>query len=310
MPFELEDGSHLRGINTQWIEQLEKKPKLLSQYQFLIVSGWAYKRLNKLCYAARKFNIPVIMLSDTAWCGSWRQRMAILFWPIVLKPCFSHAWVAGIRQYEFVRRLGFPVDRIKQDLVLADTNLSTLHSRRRRNLGPIRRFLYIGRLMEHKGVLDLINAFQNLITDNPALSDLHLTICGLGPLSDQIPEEPQIELRGFVSPDQLDKLFSEHDCSVVPSRYEPWGVVTHEAAFFGIPLIVSDMVNSREKFAIAGDNAVEFVSGNVMSLTNALKQMIDLPVEEVEVMRKRSLELGTSINQRTWTATLEYLLNH
>ena len=41
---------------------------------------------------------------------------------------------------------------------------------------------------------------------------------------------------------------------ILPSKYEPWGVVVHEAACSGLPLILSDSVGSRNELLINNHN--------------------------------------------------------
>lgn len=49
----------------------------------------------------------------------------------------------------------------------------------------------------------------------------------------------RVRLTGFLSDEQRDRLYMVADCTVFPSRYEPFGIVALEAMAAGTPLVVS-----------------------------------------------------------------------
>ena len=88
---------------------------------FTYVSGWGDsdyrwtgRRLRGTC--------PVAMGIDNPWNGSARQIVLTRFLSGRIRRFASHAWVAGMYQYEYVRRLGFPRDRILTGLYTADNH--------------------------------------------------------------------------------------------------------------------------------------------------------------------------------------------
>jgi glycogen(starch) synthase len=106
--------------------------------------------------------------------------------------------------------------------------------------GPLLGFA--GRLVYEKGVQYLIDALPRLRRDHPGL---RLIIAGDGPYRpdlhahvDRLGLAETIRFTGFLG-DHLPALFATTDSVVVPSVYEPFGMVALEAAASGAPVAVS-----------------------------------------------------------------------
>ena len=65
-----------------------------------------------------------------------------------------------------------------------------------------------------------------------------LVCAGAGPLVDTVSDFASSNI-GFVQPEQLPDLMAGATAFVLPSRIEPWGVVLHEAASSGLPLVTA-----------------------------------------------------------------------
>jgi glycogen synthase len=106
--------------------------------------------------------------------------------------------------------------------------------------GPLLGFA--GRLVYEKGVQHLVSALPEVATQYPGL---RLVIAGDGPHRGQLQEETRrlgldrvVNFAGFVGKD-LPATVAATDAMVVPSIYEPFGMVALEAAAAGAPLAVS-----------------------------------------------------------------------
>ena len=105
--------------------------------------------------------------------------------------------------------------------------------------GDMLRILYVGRLLPRKGVDLLVEAFNQLCAHRNAT----LRIVGEG--SDlarlQQMQSPAARQRtkwvGKVTNDQALRQYAQADVLVLPSRYEPWGLVVNEAMAAGLPVI-------------------------------------------------------------------------
>jgi glycosyltransferase involved in cell wall biosynthesis len=121
------------------------------------------------------------------------------------------------------------------------------------------RWLYVGRMVEHKGVLTLVDGFARIAAEEPCVS---LTLVGSGPLEDAIDERitalglrDRITRRPAVQPDEVTSLMHEHDLLVHASRLETFGMTVVEAIATGTPVLVARSQGPRETLAGLEDRA-------------------------------------------------------
>ena len=103
--------------------------------------------------------------------------------------------------------------------------------------------LYVGRLVYEKGIHILINAIPKVL----AKTDAKFVIVGSGYMQEQLSNivksmglEHKVLFTGFVDEPSLLKLQKVADVSVVPSLFEPFGIVALEAMAAKSPVVVSD----------------------------------------------------------------------
>jgi glycogen(starch) synthase len=103
--------------------------------------------------------------------------------------------------------------------------------------------LYVGRLVYEKGIHILINAVPRVLQK----ADAKFVIVGSGYMQEQLSNivksmglEHKVLFTGFVDEENLLKLQKIADVSVVPSLFEPFGIVALEAMAAKSPVIVSD----------------------------------------------------------------------
>jgi glycosyltransferase involved in cell wall biosynthesis len=61
---------------------------------------------------------------------------------------------------------------------------------------------------------------------------------------------------------------------VLPSEYEPFGVVVNEALLCGCPVVVSDRVGAGGDLVREGVNGYEFACGDTRTLTGILRELL------------------------------------
>lgn len=100
--------------------------------------------------------------------------------------------------------------------------------------------LYVGRVDESKGVLELIKAFRTVSAKRP---NAHMLIVGDGAFSMALreisPNWEQVCFTGFVGKDTLSELYAIADIGVVPSFHEEFGYVAVEMASAELPVLVN-----------------------------------------------------------------------
>lgn len=280
----------------------------------IFTSGWVDKGYLKICREHRHRGIPVVMCSDTAWRGDLRQRVAALLGRPMVRGSFTHAWVTGEAQAGYARRLGFDADRIRKGFYSADTDRFLPIGERylQRNSPRPRRFLCVARYISTKGHQYLCDAFAELC-DAGVAGDRELWIAGTGELYDQVRQSksgqhPRITHLGFKQPAEMEALLDQADVFILPSTYEPWGVVVHEHACAAMPLLLSDAVGAAERFLRAGVNGFLFKSGSKDDLKIAMRRMIVLNDAELLAMGRKSHALAREWDLEKWAATAMELI--
>lgn len=103
--------------------------------------------------------------------------------------------------------------------------------------------LYVGRLVEYKGIRELLGAAEIM---ESVESDIVFLVVGTGPLEPLVVEKGssssgRIRYMGSLSDEAVWSLMSIADIQIMPSWYEAFGVVALEALSFGVPVIVTSM---------------------------------------------------------------------
>ena len=120
-------------------------------------------------------------------------------------------------------------------------------------------FLYVGRLVKHKNVENLIQQFNKYFLHE----DVTLKIIGSGKeeiyLKKKYASQRIIFLGEMLNNDIIPE-FKNANCLVLPSIFEPWGLVINEALSAGLPVITikgvganSDLINGKGTGIIASN---------------------------------------------------------
>jgi glycosyltransferase involved in cell wall biosynthesis len=154
-------------------------------------------------------------------------------------------------------------------------------------------FLYLGRIIQLKGLDILLKAFYLLRKER---NDVSLLVGGDGPfkgycteLSEHIGLE-DVNFLGNVKTDNLPEIYKRGSVFVLPSyfcknRYEAWGLVINEAMSMGLPIITTDAVGASFDMVVNEKNGLIVKENSVYELYFAMKKILTMDLEE---MRKSS----------------------
>lgn len=201
----------------------------------VVIPGWMSPAYSS-CVERWGIDRPMVVMGmDTPWQGRFRQnltkyRFRKLFHQV------DQVVVAGERTWQYARRIGFPEHRIFRGLYAFDDRVFNPVARDANR--QEKRLLYVGRLSPEKGIETLIGAYSRYRATHA--DPWPLTVCGTGPLRAEIERIPGVDCRGFVQPKELPEVFRECDVMILPSLYEPWGVVVAEAMGAGLPVIATE----------------------------------------------------------------------
>ena len=131
--------------------------------------------------------------------------------------------------------------------------------------------LYVGRLVGFKRVDVLIEALRRLSTKR---SDIGLVIVGNGPERERLGRlaqgMPYVYFAGFQDQSDLPKYYAVADVFVLPSKWEPWGLVVNEAMASGLPVIATRKVGSARDLIVEGENGYLVPENDPVALASAI----------------------------------------
>jgi len=137
---------------------------------------------------------------------------------------------------------------------------------------------FVGRLVEEKGILDLLQAVRTVTEAIP-----HVQLLIVGPYDEEKPDalRPEVAERYGVAAncrfvgmrDDMPELYALMDVLVLPSYREGFPRAPMEASAMGVPALVTDIRGCREA-VVHGENGLLFPVGDSDALARALIELL------------------------------------
>jgi len=158
--------------------------------------------------------------------------------------------------------------------------------------------LFLGRLVYQKGVNVLIGALSRVLAACP---DAKLVIVGEGPMRRQLERDvsflgikKDVVFTGYLDDWTVRCLLKAADVLVVPSIYEPFGIVALEAMAAMTPVVASDVGGISE--IINNDEGVKVPPDNSEALANAIIKVLHTDDTDVKEMVERGYRKASLMN--------------
>jgi len=266
----------------------ELKPDVLVSDGFF---QWTYSTL----FLRALKGIPHVMCYErTMHTERNAQKIRTLYRKLALR------WIdvvccSGSLCQEYVRYLGFKKPLTKGFMV-ADTDA---FKKRYNNIDRIEsenskyvNYLFVGQLIERKGIVQLINVWRKFVENN---KDVKLIIIGKGELEDFINKEiskynlESINFVGRVDYDDIPKYYLNAQVFVLPTLEDNWSLVVPEAMASSLPVVTS-IYNGCYPELVTKENGWVMDPLNEISFLEALQKSFD-EKDSFSMMGKKSLEL-------------------
>lgn len=157
--------------------------------------------------------------------------------------------------------------------------------------------VFAGRLAYIKGIDYLIEAFKIVLTRLP---NSRLIIAGDGTIDKDLhklafPCRSKITFTGFISQDQLYRLFSIADVGVLPSLHEEFGLVAIEMMMCKLPIIVNNTTGLSELV----ENGVDGLKFTINPQAAYKRESIyEIANQIINLLQNKSLRNNIAINAR------------
>lgn len=289
-------------INPAVIRRLRK-----GNFDAVWLHGWARFTNWLAMLTAFASGIPVLLRGETTLLPTlprWKKTLK----QIVLKRLFKRisAFLAiGRYNAEFYEAYGVPKEKIFHVPYAVDNNfflskakeLSPRKNELKKELGipddlPV--ILFCGKLTPVKRPMDLLQAYVQVSKDTKCA----LVFVGNGSLRSELESYTRernlrhVYFTGFQNQTELPTFYAMADLLVLPSGFEPWGLVVNEAMCFGLPVIISDQVGAGGDLVQENSNGFIYPWGDVITLAERLKVLFT-DTSLIEKMGKASHDLIT-----------------
>jgi glycosyltransferase involved in cell wall biosynthesis len=275
-------------------------------FDAIYVGGYNFREAWRAFFLAYRYGLPLLFSSDAHSLHSWRAQTRVrrAVKKCLLRQFYRHPdkLLAGSTgTIEFFISLGVPRDRIHLagNVVDNDWWLDRALRADRESIraawgipahGPV--VLFCAKLQPWKRPGDALEAFAKSCAENS-----FLVFAGDGPLLAELKRravelgvDGRVRWLGFVNQTQLPAVYVASDVLVLPSSFEPFGLVVNEAMVCGCSAIVSDRVGAKFDLVRDGETGFVIPCGDVPALAARMRQLCENPA----LMRK----MGTAAQVR------------
>ncbi len=272
---------------------------------FVVVNGYVGAEQTALILYCQKNRIPYAIESDTQLNIPSNKLKAFLkkaYLRRLLHNDFCYGFPGGTLQKENLVYYGIPENRNfimpmcvseKRLLNVCDKIASKTELKSEMGLSDKFTYLFVGRLEEVKNVNLLIEAFEELQKEE---KDIALLIVGDGSLKNSLEQyvnDHHVEnviFAGYVVFPDIIKYYKVSDAFVLPSTYEPWGLVVNEAMIMGLPVIASSDVGCALDLIDDGQNGYVFESNQLSDIKEKMKQVRNAEYKQMSISAKTKTE--------------------
>ena len=251
--------------------------QILSKYDCIIMNGYVSIEFYILFILNFFYRKPIGIDSDT----QYTRPISNIKYQIkkcILRIIFSNKYIYGLAggtktHFDLFTKYGMSKDRVMLMPMMIDNNKFKDKGYLNKTITPFV-FLYVGRLVECKNLDILLQAFTKLQNTN---DNIQLHIVGGGILEEYYRDKyknSSIIFKGKKFGNELYNEYKEANVFILPSSYEPWGLVVNEAMSAGLPVIVSNEVGARYDLVDNQNTGYVFNYKSVDELYNCMIKII------------------------------------
>ena len=280
-------------------------------FDAVLVCGYYFASAWIAVAAAKFYGVPVIFVSDSHSLQSWRtqSRWLLRFKKRLLQWIFSLAnavIVSSSGGVDYLKSLGYSGDRVVLAPTAVDNSWWTEQAANA-NGAAVRKTwnipeaatvaLFCAKLQPWKGPADLLEAFARANVANS-----YLVFAGDGLSRDVLERRAaesgladRVRFLGCLNQSQLPSAYRAADLFVLPSLFEPFGMVVNEAMLCGLPIVVSDRVGAKFDLVRPGETGYVFPAGDIDALAAILRETLP------DAARRQEMGAASKRRMETWS---------
>lgn len=202
----------------------------------IVISGYDNYQYWEALFFAKLFKKKTVFWNGSTLLSSRSTNKIVLAIKSFFINKFDAYYTYGTKASEYLLHFGVDSQKIITGINTVDSDFFKSHtSDVSRNKG-LKKFLFVGQLIQRKGLKETIIAFSKVKSRN-----WKLTILGSGPdeaslrklVSDKHLEN-HFDFVGFKQKEEILHFFSDSDVLIMPSHREVWGLVLNEGLASGL----------------------------------------------------------------------------
>jgi glycosyltransferase involved in cell wall biosynthesis len=272
--------------------------KTIRQFKPDVINLTGYNELGTIpvMLLSKLMGIKTILTIESVQHQSGRfASIKLLYKKLVYQLCdgiFSY----GLNTNRFLFEQGVPKQKILSYLNAFDQEKFQASEAKKPQAKPY--LLYVGRISPEKNLASLIQLMKEL--------DWDLKIVGDGPQRDFLAKNsgPNIEFMGSIAWKKLPDIYQGAACLILPSIYEPWGMVANEAQAFGKAVICTEACGCANDLIIDGYNGL--VVRDILQDKARIKAFLDDLPDNQDTYTQRAKRMNQifsvdRLSQEQWT---------
>lgn len=259
-------------------------------FDAVYVGGYYFKDAWVAMLAAKRARVPLLFSTDAHSLESWKVKSKLRqsLKKVALRRIYGMArmvMAGSSGTVAFLKSLGVPEERILLARNVVD-NAWWTNQAEQADRAVVRAswntpqdatvLLYCAKLQPWKRPLDALQAFARA----DAVGS-YLVFAGDGPLRENIERQAhelgvseRVRMLGFVNQSRLPGVYRASDLLILPSEYEPFGLVVNEAMLCGCAAVVSDQVGAKFDLVCDGETGFVYPCHDVDALATLLRDLL------------------------------------
>ncbi len=294
-------------------KRLGKFCKILIRHKIGYIAQSGYGKLEYVLFIviAKLLGRKVILFAESWYAGS---RIHDFSKGLFLKLLVDKFFVSGSRaKNHFVERLGIQEGRIFMGYSAIDnTHFSNDNNNDNKpssngidlnamSLEPY--LLCVARYSPEKNLFNLISAFKN----SKAKDTWNLIIIGDGPqkpeLAKLVEDTKNIHLVPWQSYEDLPAWYAKAEGFILPSSFEPWGLVVNEAMAANLPVLLSKDCGCQSDL-IEDQNEFVFDCNNISDIIGRIDYLYSIPKANRKIIGQRNRKTIERFSTKEWSCSI------
>jgi len=279
----------------------------------ILCGGYSYLASWQALWWARNHNVPFFLWSESNLQDSRKGRAVVeLLKAEFFRQCRGFM-VPGKSAAKYLvshaiepETIFTAVNAVDNDLFASEAAAARANANRLRSdlQLPGRYFLFVGRLVEEKGVFELLSAYASL--GREMRQQVGMVFAGDGPCRAELEHRSLsispglIKFVGFAQREQLASYYALAEMLILPTYSDTWGLVINEGMACGLPVIVSRLAGCSLDLVTDNWNGKIVEPRDVKSLRLAMQTVAGCQTESLR-MGSNSMKRIAGYTPGTWS---------